>query len=724
MDNLSVIYEKLDDDQRIEVKAGMKKGLDVSCYAQTEYLAIQMRQIRLGLEEGLDVSVYNRPDYDWFQMEEIRLGMLSNVAYELYAKPSVDYKRMRQIRKGLEAGIDLSMFIKLDAGLLTELRKALLAKINIVEYIKEGYVVEQLVEIRHALEKNIDIRPYISVEYRGASIREIRLGLEAGLPVFVYANLEYGWQQMREIRLGMEARVDVSQYRNSLFSWQQMRELRLGLEEGLDIEPYRKFLYTAADMEQMRKALLVDEVQDIVDDHAGKQVVGEAISIFVSKDEMEACIEIAGDNIENITEKTILDRLKQSGITQGILYEEVRALIEEKRFGQTIVIARGQAPQRGKDGWYEFFFETSPSRAPKILEDGTADFRDVKWFEMVEKNQKLAYYHSAEFGIAGFTVTGKFLKAKKGREKNVLRGKGFWVKDDGKTYISLLDGRITYDGESRLDISRVCVLGNVNLATGNIVFDGTVHVTGNVGSGVMISATENVIVDGYVEAAVIRSGGEIFLRQGVNGNGGGVIEAGEGVVGQFFEDVRVVSGKDIIGQYGLNCMLQAEGKVSFLGNKGLLLGGSTRAAGGIEAHSIGNKMGLQTVLNVGVDQETVKLQQKIMAEIESVEHEMSILQHSQKDFQKKYVPEVRNVMEIYLKIENAIYTKELQLKQLMEEKAQLEEKMKEMEGARITVTGVMYEGTEITMGNAKWKAFSVKDVVIRCVNNEILVESN
>ncbi len=721
MEDISKLYENLDEDQKMEVRIGIQKGLDVSCYANPEYMAIQMRQIRLGMEAGIDVSVYNKAEYDWFQMEEIRLGMQDWLRYEVYAKPEIDYQRMRQIRKGLQDGIDLSPFIRLEAGILEELRKALLAKVSIVDFIKEGYVVEQLEEIRVALEKKVDIRPYISTEFRGASIREICLGLEAGLPVSIYADTEYGWQQMREIRLGMEARVDVNQYSNSLYSWQQMQQLRLGLEEGLDIEQYRRFIYTAADMEQRRKALLLEEVEHIVDGTAETKTYDEKILIFVSKDEMEACIEICPD--AKVTESEIRDKLKQSGICQGILTEELRQIVEEKKYGETLVIARGQLPKEGNDGWYEFFFDTAPDRSPRILEDGSADFKEIKWFELVKKDQKLACYHNASFGVAGYTVTGKFLKAKKGREKNMLRGQGFRVEDDGKTYISQMDGRAVYDGESRLDVSRVCAFENVTLATGNVSFDGTVYVRGNVGSGVLISATENVYVDGYVEAAMIKSGGEVFLRKGVNGNGSGVIEARGNITGQFFEEVRVIAGGDIVGQYCMNCDLHSENKISMIGNRGLLLGGTSRAARGIVAYNVGNKMGLRTVLNVGIDQPTIRQQQKINAEIEGVNRELAILNHSKIDFQNKYAPEVRNSMAMYLKIENAIYTKDLQLKYLTEERDRMEAHISEMKGAKVVVAGVLYEGTEIMIDNIKWKAFSLKDVTVRCKNEKIVVES-
>lgn len=715
-------YREFDEDQQVEIRAGLDKGLDVSLYAKPEFLAIQMRQIRLGLEDKLDVTVYNKVEYDWFQMEEIRKGLRDGLRYELYANPSVDYKRMRQIRKGLKQGIDLSIFIKLDAGILEELRKAIRSKVAIVEYIREGYDVEQLEQIRIALEKKLNIRPYISVEFRGPSIHEIALGLEKGLPVLVYADMEYNWQQMREIRLGLEARLDVKYYSNSLYNWQQMREIRLGLEEGLDVSKYNSFIYTFSDMEKARNRLMEQRIEHIVGDEIS-EISDDQIAVFVSNDHMEACVEIHCEDTVAMSVQELLDRLKIHGVCKGFLMDEIECLVKEKKYNETIVVARGQAPVKGEDGRYEFYFNTNPTKTPKIKPDGSVDFRDTDWFEMVEEGQKIACYIPAQRGFDGYTVTGDCLAAKKGREKVMISGKGFELLSDGVTYISSMNGKIDLIGESRIEISRVCIVENVNLSTGNINFDGNVYVTGNVECNSMIYATENIVVNGYVESSTLRCGGEICLRKGVNGGGTGLVEAGSDVRGHFFEDVRVISGGDIVAGYALNCEMYATGTISCQGVKGLLLGGFIRAARGVSAHTIGNKVGVVTRIDVGVDAALHNQMQSIEYKIANVNQELAILRNSFADFQKKYPAEVRNTMDIFLKIESAIYTKELQMKGLQESKERLEQESKEMRDAKVVVKGILYEGTDVVINNVRWPAFTVKDVAIKCVGNKVRVES-
>ncbi len=720
---VSTNYYNFDEDQKQEIQVGINAGLDVFIYAKPEFMAIQMRQIRLGLEAGIDAEVYSNPEYDWFQMEEIRKGMEAGIQYELYARTDIDYQRMRQVRKGLKDGIDLSKFVKLPPGILEELREAVLAKVSIIDFIKEGYGKEQLAEIRKALEKGVNIKPFINVEQIGPSIRQIRLGLEEGLDVSVYADIEYSWQQMSEIRKGMENRLDVQCFSNNLYSWQQMREIRLGLEEGLDVTEYSSFVYTANDMERIRTKMLKDRVDTIVDGAINK-IDDEQIVVFISNNEMEACIEIRCDEKVAVKAKDITSKLAARGICKGILHEEIKAIADEKKYGKTIVVASGKPAKRGEDGWYEFFFNTKPKKTPKILPDGTADFKDIEWFEIVSKGQKIAYYHEAGSGEAGYTVTGKTIRPVKGKEKKILAGKGFELLDDKKTYISALDGKVDLIGETKLEVTRACVIEEVNHATGNINFDGSVYVKGNVGSNAMIIATENVVVNGFVDSCTIRCGGEICLRNGVNGGGVGFIEAKSNVMAQFFEGVRVVSGGNISAHYAMNCEMYAKGKITFYGEKGLLIGGYARAALGIEAYNVGNKVGIRTVLNVGLDDRLLNTAEQIELKIESVKRELLILKNSYEDFKKKYPAEIRNTMEIFLKIENAIYTKALEHKELIEKKDLLEAEMSEMKDAKVIVNGSMFEGVQVIVDNIKWNSFSVKDVTIRCSKKKILVESN
>ena len=716
-------YQQFDMDQRMEIEEGLADGLDVNIYAKKEFMAIHMHQIRLGLKDGLDVTVYADPKYDWFQMEEIRLGLKSGIDYTKYALPTLEYTKMRQIRLGLEQGIDLSGFTRLNAGILGELRQAMYDRVDITEYINEGYNVEQLEQIRYALVNQLDIREFLSKEFLGASIREICKGLEKGLDPSIYATIDYGWQQMREIRFGMENRVDVDQYSNSLFSWQQMREIRLGLEDGLDVSSYRRFIYTAADMEKKRKLLLLGKTEDTAERKA--EVVEHAkLFVFISSDEMEASIQITCDKSEDITTEEIMNTLKSEGITHGIKEKEIERLVHKKQYQQLTVIARGKYSERGKDGWYEFFFNTKPDRSPKIAEDGSAEYQDIDWFEPVLSGQKIAYYHEAEEGEAGYTVTGKPLPVIKGREQSILTGKGYMLMPDKRTYVSAMNGKIELIDDNRILISKLLFLDDVTTSTGNINFEGSVYIKGNVGSGVEILATEDIIINGFVESATIKSGGEILIKKGANGAGHGLIQAEKRVTSKFYESIEVVSGGDIYANYALNSNLTADGLIVVTGSKGIIAGGRLAAIKGLRAYNIGNSTGIKTMIKIGADESIMQDKQSVERQILDTNQKLAILGNSYIDFQRKYPPEVRNLMDNYLKIENAIYTEEMHLDELYKKQSKIEDTIKSVADARIVVDGDLHEGTSITIGNTTWKAIKTRNITIRYTNGKITAYSN
>lgn len=729
MDNVYVDLEKsgFAPDQIYEIEEGMKNGLDVSVYAHREYFALQMRQIRLGMMEGLAIEEYTDAGYDWFQMEEIRKGLRKHLDIGLYSSPDIPYDKMRQIRKGLAVGIDLTPFMRLDAGTLREMRKAMVSGINIIPYIQEGYDRDQLEQIRRALKKGVDIRHYLRRQFRGASIHEICIGLEHGLDVSDYAQPFFDWRQMKEIRLGMEHRVDVSQYLNRLYDWKQMREIRLGLEDGLDISCYRSMMYTAGEMEKKRLCLQDEIAKQYLCGEAPaeerKQAGGFVITI--KNGGMEAYIEPDEDmrDTADISAKAVVDSLFACGITDGIMQDAIEELVNGTNTSAPVLVAQGVKPRNGADGWYAFYFDTGASETPALLEDGSVDYQNTKWFEVVNKGQKIAYYNTAAPGTDGYTVTGKKLKAQRGRELRVLYGKGFHQLSDKKTYVADVTGKIEQKG-SRLTITRLLALDDMTASAGNVVFDGCVCVHGNVGGGSSIKATGDIIVDGYVESAVLESGGSIILRSGANASGKGTIQAKGCVIAKFLEAVSVAAGMDIYAGYCLNCSLSTDGQILILGSRGMLAGGAAYAALGIQVNHVGNNSGIKTYINIGMNENIVKQQRSILGQIVETQKELAILKNAYAAYHRKYKPEICNTLESFRKIEKAIYTKEKQLDKENRLKARLEEKLAKIEGAAALIRGNVYEGVCLAINGEKWIAENTGQIMVRNVAGRIALFAN
>ncbi len=706
-------------DQLQEIEEGQEKGLDVSCYENPEFLAIQMREIRLGLEAGVDVSIYANKAYDWFQMKEIRKGLEKHLDVKKYADPKISFEVMHQIRKGLLEGVDLSFAKTIPAGVLRELRRAVAAKVDIRMYIREGYEEEQLRQIRIAMERGIDIAPHVKIYHRGPSIREIALGLEKGLDVSVYEDESLSWQQMREIRLGMEEGVDVSKYSNPLYSWQQMQEIRLGMMDDLPVELYSSLMHTAKGMEEKRKKLLEERKHP---EKAGNEEVYKDFSLLVSADKMEAFILVAEKGTRLRKDRLLLS-LEEKGVKTGIDYVTLERLENQGADSNMVILATGRRPKASADGWYEFFFDINMKKEPKLLEDGSVDYQNIKWFELVRKGDVVAKYHEPELGNPGLNILGQEVPAKKGRELRHLTCKGVTLEPDKKTYIASTDGKIEYKGDG-LEVTDILVLDSVTQATGNVGFNGSVYVRGEVGDGTVIRAEKDILVDGFVEGATLEAGGDIILRKGNNGAGKGKLRAQGSVMGRFFERANVKAGKHINANYCLNSELWADGRIEIAGKKGSLAGGSAYAAQGINAFNIGNAAGIRTGISVGGEKTFIAESDALEERLNSAQRELYLLKNAYADFRRKYPPEARNNNPVYLKLEDSIYSKAQEIDKLYKRQEELQKERDRANQVKIVIRGSLYPGVQVNINGSRWNAKPIKNVTLKKKDGAVSVFRN
>ncbi|MDO0824055.1 hypothetical protein [Desulfosporosinus nitroreducens] len=68
--------ERFNPRQLCQIDIGLKKGIDVSKYADPSYKVEQMQEIRWGLEDGVDVNSYTDPELSPSEMERRRLNLI------------------------------------------------------------------------------------------------------------------------------------------------------------------------------------------------------------------------------------------------------------------------------------------------------------------------------------------------------------------------------------------------------------------------------------------------------------------------------------------------------------------------------------------------------------------------------------------------------------------------------------------------------------------------
>ena len=733
-----------------EIREGIKNGVDVSIYADEKYIFLQMAEIRKGLENGIDVTPYLDEEYDWFQMREIRRGLIEGVDVSVYLDKHMDYLIMREIRNGLNAGIDLMPYYKqgYSVQVIRELREAFADGINIELYIDADYDDKQLEQIRLGLKNNIDITHYLDNSLTGGQMYEIRRGLEEKLDISRYAKNEYNWMQMREIRLGLKSGVDTGWYEDSLFSHRQMREIRLGLEDKVDVSEYAMHMWSASDMENHRiklknfgsaKSVLLNPDAEIIsyedsefedyevpgekasleavtgseadqkestgsEDLAGWTTENQRLTIDISADKMFAFIKLPDiEGEEKFTEKEIAAALRLGGVRQGVKKDVIDKIVSGQKFEENdIVIAEGKLPTEGTDAYYEYFFKRELDHKPELNEDGSVNYANVTLFEQVEEGQVIAIYHPAVRGMYGFDVTGKLVHPNNVKSLPRLIGKNIKLLDDEITYVATITGCIEEKGGT-ITINRVYIVnGDVSLSSGNIKFDGDVDIRGDVKPRAVIEATGNITVKGCVEAAFLKAGNDILVKQGVLGKGMGIIEAGNDISGKYFENAKIYAEHDVHSNYLYNCNCVAMNKVIISGRKGAIVGGLTSAIYGIEAAELGNKTGLRTQFDIGANDYFLKKLRDWDLKIKDISVKITIFKEELKKLEVKFKLDILKDSPMYQNVRTALHQLIGEVDAIREERdAFTRELSKNATVIGLRVSGRAYAGCLININNAK-----------------------
>lgn len=580
--------------------------------------------------------------------------------------------------------------------------KELLAKCeNIVP--EENYVVDECTKERDrefelAKKSGVDLSQYESNEYTGFQLHEIRLGLESKVNVKLYDDIAFSWEQMRQIRKGLEEGVDVAVYADALYSDLQMREIRLGLADGLPADTYANLVYSRTDMHRKRTELFADKYY--LDSQSFGRKIKDAETgavIRYGDDLLSAYATISKDN--KLSKNAIYAMLEDNDIEYGLIDENIELLAEKGSEAGEVLIAKGVQLEKGCDGSYDMKWRKYEPPTPYERTDGTMDFATVDFVDMVKTGQPVAIYTPAVKGVDGRTVTGMVIEEKSGKDLPKLTGKFLAVRPDGVTYVAKKDGYIIFDeNKYRIDIQDVLVInGNINRLYGNVFYDGTVRVNGNVGEGAIISAKGDVIVTGYVQSSYISAGNKVVAIGGINANDSGYICAQGGVYAEYIESSNIFAGEEVQANYILNSNVTAGTEIVVKGSKGVVCGGTLSAGYKVSVQTVGNRSFVKTIVVVGKNasmSERVTAAKSFKAEIE---RDINTLKKGEEYLRHTVPADQLPANDMYIKLGIAVQMKEQSLKRVNDDIAEVESWIKSSDRALVNVFGTAYPNTEINI---------------------------
>ena len=371
----------------------------------------------------------------------------------------------------------------------------------------------------------------------------------------------------------------------------------------------------------IEKAVGMCNVQDAPFGLQVAQRIDAALSVKVDAQELTANLSITAPRGGKVaTQADVMQALAQAGVVYGI---DGAAVASACLLGQCsgLVVARGTVAQDGADAQFEALIPETVDRKPRINEDGLIDYREHGDITVVPAGAALMRRTPATPGVPGQTVTGRELPAVAGHDSvfAVKLDGAELSRDDPNLLVASVSGQpvLVSCGVMVEPILRV---KEVNMATGNIHFDGTVHVSGEVVQGMKVQASGDIVVDGMVDGGQLEAGGNIEVAGGVIAHAR--LQAGGSITARFAQGVQIRAGTLIaIGDMVVDCELHSQNQIIIGGNSpvhGRLVGGVTTAGMLVQVPLLGSSNAAITNVVVGTNPE---LQAKYAALLHRIEEE-------------------------------------------------------------------------------------------------------
>ena len=343
-------------------------------------------------------------------------------------------------------------------------------------------------------------------------------------------------------------------------------------------------------------------VKFVISDETAYQI-DEVMKVKVTPDKMYAIARFYPPSEGR--KRADLDELERDlsamKITNGILTDVLKKHVAYPEYCKNIIVAMGTKPVQGTKASIEYKFQTDRKAKPRLNDDGTVDFHHLDNISHVKKGDVLAILTKEDPGKSGMDIYGTEVRPAKVERLVLKHGNNIEMTEDGLQLISQVDGHVTLEGDRVFVSNNFDVAADVDNSTGDIDYNGSVTVKGNVRTGFSINAKGNVEIFGVVEGANIYAEGDIILHRGIQGMGKGRLECKGNLISKFIESAEVCVDGYIETDTILHSNISAKGDIYVRGKNGNIIGGKVRSTSLIEATRIGSTMGTMTEVEVGTD---------------------------------------------------------------------------------------------------------------------------
>lgn len=416
-------------------------------------------------------------------------------------------------------------------------------------------------------------------------------------------------------------------------------------------EALAKHGWDAAVLDQREMAQFLDACRRA--EEPIQAVVGEvrdgALSLEITHDRMNALLTIeAPRGGLPVTAQQVRDMLVQRNVAFGIDETQVEAAVAA-RACRDAVVARGLSPVQGRATRFESLLDAlrrQPEPEADDADDASAlvDYRTLGDLLLVAPGTPLMRRVPAVQGIEGRDVLGNaiapatlidipFPPGLSGSEPSA---------DDPCLLVATVAG-VPMPQAQGVNVNPLVEVDAVDLSTGNISFEGTLKVKGDIKTGMSVHVGGDVVVQGTIEAATVEAGGSVIVT-------GGIIGAPESTVTNpadgAAKTARIICGGSVQARFIDNAVISAGVNVAVKGEirqsdvaagqsiesgppgsqQGVIAGGRCRALLLVRAGTIGSPAGVPTEVHVGVNPHAATRKAAIEQERHAVNEELGKLE--------------------------------------------------------------------------------------------------
>ena len=364
----------------------------------------------------------------------------------------------------------------------------------------------------------------------------------------------------------------------------------------------------------------------------------------------------------------------------------------------TFEIAKGTPIIPPTDGRIELLVQEDVQI--KIDKQGKADFRNIDKFKYIDANTIIARRHPPKWGKNGYNVYGDEIKTNPPKDPKLVCGENIEFNEEKNEYIALTKGVFI---RNNLTVSIDTVLnvdGNAGIESGNLVYDNSINIKGNIERGAIVACQANLQVGGYIESHLVRVGKGLKVEKGINAQSQQPI-----YVGDFLDCTYLDNSYLIVEHGGANIersinssKLIVHGDLTMGSNRSAIIGSEIISFGSITTNQIGNSSGNATKVVLGSHdayEQHIKRGQQQLKDCRKIAVNLAKELNKYKSYTKtkhRVSPDMREkIKKIYVE-----YQQQNQLIERLETQLKkLNDKRHNLETVRLSIRTQIFPGAEI-----------------------------